>query len=124
MLLQSSDEHRIEAWIGSRSSDSTARTGERKIRTLLFDESDAVWDIDRLLATMGGLAQRRNSLLTGGREPDRTLALADPATTDLVALECADFGGETGEELVAAFKLKGQPRSGWFEVLSFREAGR
>lgn len=124
VLLQSSDEQRIEAWIGSSSSDSTARTGERKIRTLLFDESDAVWDIDRLLATMGGLAQRRNTLLTGGREPDRTLALADPATTDLVALECADFGGETGEELVAAFKLKGQPRSGWFEVLSFREAGR
>ena len=124
VLLQSADEKRIEAWLGRGDASSSDRSGERKIRALLFDERDAVWDVDRLLATMGGLAQRRNTLLTGGREPDRTLELADPETTQLVTLECADFGGRKGEELVAAFKLAGQPRSGWFEVLSFGEAGR
>jgi len=119
VLLVTQDKRGIEAWL-SRGGDGAAdRSGERKLRELLFDDKNAVWDIDRMVDALGDLVQRRAALLTGGRAADRAVTLRDPDAVELVSMECAQLGLAAGEELVVAYKRKGEPRSGWFEVLSF-----
>jgi hypothetical protein len=92
------------------------------VREILFEDSDRVWDVDRVVSALGGFAQRRAALLTGGRPPDRTVPLRDPEQSEVVELECADLDGDGADEVIVAYRRRGDPRSGWFEALSLKAA--
>jgi hypothetical protein len=77
-----------------------------------------------MVDALGDLVQRRAALVTGGRAADRAVVLRDPETVEVVSMECAQLASAAGEELVIAYKRKGEPRSGWFEVLSFAQESK
>jgi hypothetical protein len=114
----------VEAWISRSDEAEKDRRGERRLRELLFDEKGAVWDLDRVVDALGNLVQQRATLLTGGRAADRSLVLNDPDSIELVSMECAELIAGAGDELLVAYKRKGEPRSGWFEVLRFEGAAK
>lgn len=119
VLLVTAEEKALEAWLGRPSEAGADRTGERKLRSLLFDDQDAVWDVDRMLGALGNFAERQVALATGGRPSDRTLPLRDPQTATLRGVECADLDGDGRSEVVLAYSQRGVPGSGWFDVLVF-----
>lgn len=122
VLLITPDGRALELWRG-RPGDAPAESGdERELRALLFGEAGAVWDIDRTLAALGSLAERQVARATGGRPPDRSLPLPDPATTEVHGVECADFDGDGTREVVLSCRKVEDTRAGWFEVLVFGPA--
>jgi hypothetical protein len=124
VLLLQQDKRGVEAWISRADEAEKDRRGERRLRELLFDEKGAVWDLDRVVDALGNLVQQRATLLTGGRAADRSLVLNDPDSIELVSMECAELIAGAGDELLVAYKRKGEPRSGWFEVLRFEGAAK
>ncbi len=124
VLLLQQDKRGVEAWISRADEATRDRRGERRLRELLFDEKGAVWDLDRVVDALGDLVQQRAALLTGGRAADRTVVLKDPDSIELVSMECAELIVGAGDELLVAYKRKGEPRSGWFEVLRFEAAAK
>ncbi|MBM3991481.1 MAG: VCBS repeat-containing protein [Planctomycetes bacterium] len=119
VVLITQDKRRVEAWLSREGDGEAERGGQRKLRKLLFDEQNAVWDLDRMATALGDFVQQRAALLTGGRGADRSALLRDPDSVELVSMECAQLGAAGGEEIVLAYQRKGEPHSGWFEVLSF-----
>jgi hypothetical protein len=116
LVLVTPDEGGLELWRGS---GAATAEGSHWLSALLFDEKDAVWDIDRILATLGGVADREAARLTGGRPPDARLALRAPAEAELVAIECADLDGDGAREVVLTWSRRTALREGAFEVLRF-----
>jgi hypothetical protein len=120
VLLVTEDRKALEVWFQSASEVDDERTGQRRIREILFDDRQSVWDMERVFAAFGSFAQQRVARLTGGRRADRLVPLRDPEGTRIVELDCADFDGDGADEVVVAYADLGEARSGWFEVLRLR----
>jgi len=119
VLLVTRDGKALERWMGQPGAGAAEGKGERELGALLFGETDAVWDIERLLATLGRLAERQVALATGGRPPDGSLPLPDPGETEVHGIECADLDGDGALEVVLSCRKVADTRVGWFEVLVF-----
>lgn len=117
ILLITPDGKALERWMGRPGAAAAEASAERELRTLLFGEADAVWDIERMLAMLGNIAERQVALATGGRPPDGSLPLPDPSTTEVHGVECADLDGDGACEVVLACREVADSRVGWFEVL-------
>jgi len=121
VALVSSDASALEVWLvhDTSKADSTALDGEEMLRKLLFEDSDKVWDIDRVVLWLGDLAERRTALLTGGRAPDGRIELRDKSVAKLDALECADVDGDGREEILLRYELE-SPKRSVFDVLRWK----
>jgi hypothetical protein len=97
LLTEAKD--RIEVWTGRSPLAGHADSDEAILRRILFEEKDAVWDIDRILAAIGGLAEARFLEKTGGRPPDRSIPA--PPGGKVLALEAADLDGDRKAEVLA-----------------------
>lgn len=117
VLLVTEDKKRLELWIGRADDARVDTAGERKVREILFDETEAVWDIERLAVALGNLAQRQVALLTRGRPFDRALELRDPASDVLASLETADFDGDGRAEIVIGYRRKGEAARSVFDIV-------
>ena len=117
LVLAKPDESALEFYRGSGAPG--AADDAHWLSTLLFDGKDPVWDVDRILETLGGLADRRAARLTGGRPADETLPLRSAAEFELVAIECADLDGDEASELVLTWRRAGAGREGFFDVVRF-----
>jgi len=117
LVLATPDEDALEVYRGSGAADAT--DDAHWLSTLLFDAKEPVWDVDRILETLGGLADRQAARLTGGRAPDETLPLRVAAEFDLVAIECADLDGDGANELVLTWRRESAGPEGLFDVLRF-----
>lgn len=119
VLVASEDRKQLEAWQGASAAELDTR-GERKVREILFDDKNTTWDVERVVAALGSLAQRRIALLTGGRGADWAHELRDPAQFELFALECADLGADARAEIVIGYRRGAGGRQTLFDVLSRR----
>ncbi|MBK7642151.1 MAG: VCBS repeat-containing protein [Planctomycetes bacterium] len=121
VALVSSDSRALEVWLAHEDSaaGSNSLDAEELLRKLLFEDSEKVWDIDRVVLWLGGIAERRTALLTGGRNPDGRIELRDPDTAHLAALECADVDGDGRAELLLRYELLAPART-VFDVLRWR----
>lgn len=121
VLLVTVEQTALEVWLEAPGASEDEPSGSRTMREILFEDENRVWDVDRLVSALGSFAQRRVALLTGGRPPDRTLPLEDPERAEIVEIQCADFDGDGADEVVIAYKRRGDPRSGWFAAIQLDE---
>jgi hypothetical protein len=117
LLLVTPDGKALELWRGRPGDPPPDRRDEGALRGLLFGERDAVWDLERLLALLGDIAERQVALATEARPADASVALRDPARSAAYAVECADLDGDGASEVVVSYRDVAQPRSGRFDVL-------
>jgi hypothetical protein len=111
-LLLSEDGARLSVWLGDEQSAAAAReTPAEIVRQALFAESEATWDLDRLVAWFAGVAERRVRAATGGREPLATLELRQRAAWSLVRFDAADLDGDGRDEVVLRYDEVGGTRS-------------
>jgi len=117
VVLTTSDEGALEVHRGVGAAGAT--DDEHWLSALLFEAKDPVWDVDRILETLGSLADRQVARLIGGRAPDETLPLRSAAEFERVALECADLDGDGARELVLTWRRANATREGLFDVIRF-----
>ena len=117
LVLVTSDEGALEVYRGSGSA--AAADDAHWLSALLFDAKDPVWDLERILETLGGLADQQAARLTGGRGPDETLPLRAAAEFELVAVECADLDADGARELVLTWRRTNASHAGLFDVVRF-----
>jgi len=119
VLLASEDGAKLECWLGAANVPMDVR-GERKVRQILFDDKNTTWDLDRVVAAFGGLAQRQVALLTGERTADWGTELRNNAEYQLGALECTDFDGDARAEILLGYARVDAQRRIVFELLERR----
>ena len=104
LALVTEDGTTLEMWMGRERSLATEReSNEALLRKFVFDDPEHVWDLDRVLAFMGGYAQRRTQLLTGDRPSDARFALRPPSEFDLSGVYAADVDGDGRAEIVLRY---------------------
>lgn len=119
VLLASEDGAKLECWLGAANVRLDVR-GERKVREILFDDKNTTWDLDRVVAAFGGLAQRQVALLTGERSADWAADLRSTAEYKLGALECSDLDGDARSEVLLGYSRVEAQRRIVFELLERR----
>ena len=124
VLIVTEDEKALEIWFGKQGEGEADTSGERKLRAILFDDKNPVWDVDRVLMALGNLAQRRIALQTGGRAADMSLPLRDPAADKLNTLDTADFDGDGREEIVLAYDRRSGVRRTAFDIVRLTGGGK
>lgn len=119
VLLASEDGAKLECWLGVANVRLDSR-GERKVRQILFDDKNTTWDLDRVVAAFGGLAQRQVALLTGERAADWSIELRSNAEYKLGALDCTDLDGDARSEVLLGYSRVEAQRRVVFELLERR----
>jgi len=122
--LVSGDGARLEVWLGSGSGGGAALDADRALREVFFEGSDAVWDLDRILLWIGGVADRQVALETGGRAASFALPLRDPEGWRLETLEAGDLDGDGRDELVAGYSPADGSAGASYDVLRLEQEGR
>jgi hypothetical protein len=109
LALVTEDGATIEVWMGRERSLQTEReSNEALLRKFVFDDPEHVWDLDRVLAFMGGYAQRRTQLLTGDRPSDARFPVRDSSLFDLSGVYAADVDGDGRAEIVLRYLSRGE----------------
>jgi len=104
LALVSEDGATLEMWMGRERSPQTEReSNEALLRKFVFDDPEHVWDLDRVIAFMGGYAQRRTQLLTGDRPSDARVELRAPGEFDLSGVYASDVDGDGRAEIVLRY---------------------
>jgi FG-GAP-like repeat len=104
IALVTEDGATIEVWMGRERSPQTEReSNEALLRKFVFDDPEHVWDLDRVLAFMGGYAERRTQLLTGDRPSDGRFPVRDSSLYDLSGVYAADVDGDGRSEIVVRY---------------------
>jgi hypothetical protein len=104
LALVSEDGAMLEMWMGRERSPQTEReSNEALLRKFVFDDPEHVWDLDRVIAFMGGYAQRRTQLLTGDRPSDARVELRAPSEFDLSGVYASDVDGDGRAEIVLRY---------------------
>ncbi len=103
LILVSEDHARLEIWRGRGEVD-VDLDPEGYLRQLLFEEEDNVYDLDRAVTWIGGLAERRVAAQTAGRAPDVSHALRDPDLAELESLRAGDLDGDGRDELIVGYR--------------------
>jgi hypothetical protein len=124
VLIVTEDEKALEIWFGRPGETEADTSSERKVREILFDDQDRVWDVDRVLMALGNLAQRRIALQTGGRAADRSLPMRDPAGDKLNSLDTADFDGDGREEILLVYDRRSGVRRTAFDIVKLESGGK
>jgi hypothetical protein len=123
--LVSGDGARLEVWIGARGAGGGSLDGDAILREVFFEDSDAVWDLERILLLFGGLADRQVAQETGGRAANHALELRPAAEWRLESLQSGDLDGDGRDELVVGYAPAGGGEGARFDVLRLgAEGGR
>jgi len=121
-LLVSEDNRRIDYWQGKRKLDADADMLDfgKTIRSILFDDENRTWDLERVLEFISGLANRRTAALTGGRDPDATITLRDPKRFDFMDFATGDLDGDGREELIIRYAPGGRTHRPIFDIIRLK----
>ncbi len=120
VVLASEDGMQIELWISDATQDEKTRSldGEALLAQLLFDDPQRVWDIDRIAGWLGGLAERRTAVLTGGKASNAQFPLRPRTEASLAGLEAADLDGDGRAELILTYTMLSSGAT-VFDILRF-----
>jgi hypothetical protein len=121
--LVTSDGRRLEVWLGRSGGRAAALDADRALREVFFESSDTVWDLDRILMWIGGVADRQVALETGGRESFASFALREDASLRLETLEAGDLDGDGRAELVLGYRPAEGVGRARFDVLRLESTG-
>jgi hypothetical protein len=103
MLAEARD--RIDLWeIEERPASEADIIG---LRDLFFENEKRVWTLDDVLSLLGSVAEKRTKILTGGKDPTRTIRLR-PARYDLLSFEAIDVKGDGHHAIVACYLDRGE----------------
>lgn len=121
-LLLSEDKRRIDYWAGVRAKDESAELVdfEKTIRNILFEDDNKTWDLDRILAFISGLAERRTKDLTGGRAAAASIELRDPKRFDFMDFATGDLDGDGRDELVIRYAPGGRAHRPIFDIIRLK----
>ncbi len=122
VLLVSEDKSKAELWRGRTSEPDAGEktTLDRQLRRVLFEDTDATWDLDRIAMAFAGFAERRAAALTGGRPADSSFALRDRANFELTALRNADFEPDRKDEVIAVYRRRENSKRMVFDIFRVR----
>lgn len=84
--------------------DLASKSGRRMLRTLLFEDPDPVFDLDRIFGLLSGALDQRKTRLQGDGKAQRSAPLRDPEQWRLVSLLAGDLDGEPLDEVVAVYE--------------------
>jgi hypothetical protein len=123
--LVSADGERLEIWTGARGAGGTALDADQALREVFFEASDTLWDLDRILLWLGGVADRQVALETGGRPASSVLVLRPESEALLESLQACDLDGDGRDELVVGYAPADGGEGARFDVLRLgAEGGR
>ncbi len=107
VVLASSDGKQLELWLANAGESEGERSidGEALLAQLLFEDQQRVWDIDRIAGWLGGLAEQRTAVLTGGKPSNAQFPIRPAETAKLVEMESADLDNDGRAELVLTYTL-------------------
>jgi hypothetical protein len=121
LALVSEDGLRLEVWRGEADLEKKALEPiETVLRRILFEDKNPTWDLDRLLAWISSMADRRIAILTGGREPAARFALREKSAWRLDSLAAADVDGDGRAEIVLKYDALAPGGNSVFDVLGWR----
>lgn len=104
VALLTEDTTGLEVWRGrEKAAPDERESNEALVRKFVFDDPEHVWDIDRVISFMGGFAERRIELATGGRPSDARIALRDPSELEPSGVYAADVDGDGRSEIVLRY---------------------
>lgn len=90
------------------------------IRRILFDDSDPVFDIDRLFTIVSSIFDARTASLTGDRPADASFQMQDLDPYELEALLARDMDGDGLDEVVIVLQDPQDPENRSFRVVGWR----
>ncbi|MEO6708723.1 MAG: VCBS repeat-containing protein, partial [Planctomycetota bacterium] len=107
VVLATEDGLQVELWLSDETEEAGSRSldGEALLAQLLFEDPERVWDVDRIAAWLGGLAERRTDALTGGKPSTAQFPLRSRTDASITSLEAADLDGDGRAELVLRYAL-------------------
>jgi hypothetical protein len=121
LALVSEDGTTLDMWRGNpKVTRAVDETPDAIVRRLLFEDENKAWDIDRLLAWLGGFGERRIALLTGGRPAEAHLTLRDAKQWRLVSVAPADVDGDGRVEVVLRYDEVGGAHGSAFDVIGWK----
>ena len=121
-LLLSEDKRRLDYWQAKRALTSGEETIDfgKSIRSILFEDKNRTWDLDRIVQFVSDLADRRTEALTGGRKPTATLTLRDPRRFEFMDFITGDINGDGRDELVVRYAPGGLTNRPIFDVVKLK----
>jgi len=107
VVLASEDGSRLELWLSGSDAQKGGREldGEALLSQLLFEDPQRVWDLDRIAGWLGGIAERRTAILTGGKPSVAQFPIRPWDEARIEKLEAADLDGDGRDEIVLAYTL-------------------
>lgn len=110
LCLVHADGERLELYVDTPPPPALADVrGRRELRRLLFEDPNAVFDLDRLFALLAGFVEQRATELTGGVAAARSLPLRDPAQWQVVGLLAGAGGEARRDDVLVVYRSPGVP---------------
>jgi hypothetical protein len=121
-LLMTEDGRRIEYWRAARKISQAERSIDfsKMIRKVAFEDKNRVWDIDRVLQFVSGMAEQRTEILTGGRKPDAVLELRPAEQFEFMDFSAADTDGDGKAELILRYAPGGGTHRPIFDIVRLK----
>lgn len=120
LALMSEDETSIELWRNPAQAEDLDRAGERWVRSLLFEDPDTVFDVDRVLQLIAQVFDVRTASMTGDREPDGSSPLPERPGRFLVDVLAGDWDGDGRDELLLVDDAEEAPGARQFHLFQWR----
>jgi hypothetical protein len=119
LLLLTSKRDALEVYYGQQASDReyTLDDFEQTLRKELFEAKERVWDVDRLLGFIGGLAAEQERRFTEGQPANTDLALENPEGYQLVEIRALDLNGDGRDNALAVFAKEASSQELIFRLL-------
>lgn len=120
LALVTEDETAIELWRNPPSVSETDGASDQRWKSLLFDDPDTVFDVERLLKLAAQLLDDRTGTLTGSRAADRRSSLPVAAGTGIAGIFAADLDGDGASETVLVRESETARGRLRFDVIDWR----
>ncbi len=98
----------------------STQAGVRLLRRLLFEDEDAVFDVERVFGLLSGFVSLASEQGLDAQQAVATVALRDPGAWRLLSLERAQLDDEPMDELIATYTSTADPAVRAFDALRWR----
>jgi hypothetical protein len=97
----------------------TSKEGSQMLRSLLFEDEDTIFDLERVFGLISGFVDRFSDQGVDQRSPSATIKLRDPEEWSLTNLDVCEFDGTPGDELLATYRAVTDPELRAYDLLEW-----